>query len=435
MAEVRAFRGWRYDVSKIGALSQVVAPPYDVIGPELQHRLHEASPYNVIRLELGQDEPPGSTSQEDKYQRAGRLLREWRRSGILVEEASPALYAYHQVFQDPSGSERTRRGFLARVRLEPFGSGNIYPHEKTLSGPKADRLALYRATGCNISPVFGLYPDEAGKIQAVIETGLEGTPPLEAVDHLGVRHRLWPVTDSGIHTQVQGLLAELPVYIADGHHRYETGLKYRDELAAAGELSGHDDPANFTLMMLVGMSDTGLEIQPTHRLIKGFPGVTSEQLIERLNEAFDLSFEGEGHAGLMHAWEEIQLWGAQDMLGFGTVADGRWLTARLRDEAVMAQLVPDHSRAWRGLGVAILQKLVLEKLFADLGTPELEYVHRVDEVDQACASRRCDAACLVPAATMEDIRVIAGGGETMPPKSTYFYPKLATGFVLNPLRG
>src|SRR6476469_4105344 len=214
MPDVSPFRGVRYDVARVGTLSDVVAPPYDVIDPALQDRLYQASPYNVIRLELNRAEP-GDTEDQSRYTRAARYLRDWLRQGILRQEDHPALYVYEQTFE-VEGAMHTRRGFLARVRLEPFGQGRIYPHEQTLSGPKADRLALYHATGFNLSPIFGLYPDPGQVVLRVIEGGLRERTPLVATDHLVVENRLWVVTDSQTHTAVRGLMAAQPVFIADG---------------------------------------------------------------------------------------------------------------------------------------------------------------------------------------------------------------------------
>ena len=338
MPDVLPFRGVRYDVARVGTLSDVVAPPYDVIDPALQDRLYHASDYNIIRLELNREEP-GDTETQGRYARAARFLRDWLRQGVLREEDHAALYVYEQTF-DVEGTTHTRRGFLARVRLEPFGQGKIYPHEQTLSGPKADRLALYHATGFNLSPIFGLYPDPEGEVLRSVEAGLRDRTPLVATDHLGVENQLWVVEDQKTHAAVRGLMASKPVFIADGHHRYETGLKYRDERAKAGELSGDDDPANFCLMMLVGMSDPGLLILPTHRLVSGFPGLTAEALAERLAPEFEVTITGEGEAGCRAAWQAIEQGGDQDVLGFGTVADGRWLLARLRSDEAMDRLAP-----------------------------------------------------------------------------------------------
>jgi len=432
MPDIRPFRGIRYDMARVGALAGVVAPPYDVIDPALQDRLYDASPYNVIRLELNRDEP-GDTPESGKYARAARTLKEWRREGILREDGAPTFYLYEQTFE-VEGQQHTRKGFLARVRLEPFGEGQIYPHEQTLAGPKADRLALFNATQFNLSPIFGLYPDADAEVIAAVEAGRRDRTPLEAVDHLGVINRLWPITDSATHTTVSGLLTPKSIFIADGHHRYETGLAFRDALAASGQLGGDDDPAHFTMMMLVGMSDPGLLIQPTHRLANGYAGLSVDALHDALASEFDVVDKGEGPAAARAAWEDIEMGGVQDMLAFGTVADGRWITARLRSDAAMDRLAADHGPDWRALGVSILHVLVLDHLLLKHGGSDCRYVHRLDEVLAAIDTRACDLACLVPPAGMEHVEAIASNGEKMPPKSTYFYPKLLSGLVLNPLR-
>ena len=433
MADIRAFRGFRYDLGRVGALSDVVAPPYDVVEPALQQKLYDQSPHNAIRLELTREEP-GDDEATNRYTRAGNTLREWLADNVLRQDTARALYVYEQEYA-VEGQTFVRRGFMARLRLEPFGEGKVFPHEQTMSGPKADRLKLFTATGFNLSPLFGLYPDAEGEVFSHIEPLIRTAPPIVAKDHLGVTNRLWVVTDSAVISKVVGAMGPKPVYIADGHHRYETGLKYLEERRAAGEVPDDEAAPNFCLMMLVGMSDPGLLILPTHRLVSGLAlEVTAKLLEDSLEEHFDV-VERFG-ANSQAAWEFIQMDGSQSLLGFGTVADGQWLVARLKDPAVMAELAPDHSDEWRGLGVSILHKLVLERLLPHRigGTPVCKYVHLMDEVDDATAKKECQLACLVPPATMEHVEEIAGHGEKMPPKSTYFYPKLLTGLVFNSLK-
>lgn len=419
-------------MTRVGALSDVVAPPYDVIDPALQDRLYAASPYNVIRLELNRDEP-GDSPESNRYTRAAKFLSGWRREGVLREDDHPALYVYHQTFH-VEGQEYTRKGFLARVRLEPFGKGKIFPHEQTLSGPKADRLALFHATEYNLSPIFGLYPDSSAAVLHAVEAGLRDRTPLEAADHLGVLNRLWPVTDARAHTAVQGLMGSKPIFIADGHHRYETGLKFRDDLEAAGALSGEDDPAHFCMMMLVGISDPGLLILPTHRLVSGFPGLSADALAEKLAPEFAVERVGAGEAAARSVWETIETGGDQDVLGFGTVLDDQWLLARLRSDSTMDRITPDHSADWRSLGVSVLHELALKHLLGSAGTASCRYVHLIDEVVADVSAKGCDLACLVPAAGMGHVESIASNLEKMPPKSTYFHPKLLSGLVINSLR-
>ena len=432
MADIRGFRGFRYDLGSVGTLSDVVAPPYDVVDAALQQKLYDSSPYNAIRLELTRDEP-GDDEQHNKYTRAGNTLREWVGANVIRQDTGRGLYVYEQEYT-VEGKTFTRRGFMARVRLEPFGTGMVFPHEQTMSGPKEDRLQLYRATGFNLSPVFGLYPDD-GDVFAHLEPLVRAAPPLVATDHLGVINRLWTVTDSATVSKVIGAMGPKPVYIADGHHRYETGVKYLDERRELGEVADDEAAPNFCLMMLVGMSDPGLLILPTHRLVSGLAAdLTAPQLEAALADHFDI-VERTGTSA-QAAWEHIQMDGAQTALGFGTAADGQWLVAKLRDDAIMAELAPDHSDDWRGLGVSVLHKLVLDRLLREKvgGTPVCRYVHLLSEATDATAKGECQLACLVPPATMGHVERIAGLGEKMPPKSTYFYPKLLTGLVFNSLK-
>jgi uncharacterized protein (DUF1015 family) len=427
MADIRAFRGFRYDLGQVGALSDVVCPPYDVIDSALQQRLYDASPYNAVRIELAREQP-GDSETDNKYIRAARILKEWTFHNVLKQDTARNLYVYEQEFT-VEGQTYVRRGFLARVRLEPFGTGRIFPHEQTMSGPKADRLKLYQATGFNISPVFGLYPDDAREVAAKLEPLVRNAPPTVAKDHLGVINRFWVVSDPATITQVIGLMGPKPVFIADGHHRYETGLKYLEEQRAAGNVPDDEAPANFCLMMLVGMSDPGLIILPTHRLVSELPALTTAQMKAMVKDHFDVVGEFDTAAA---CWDHVQLEDAQNVLGFGTVADGKWFAAKLRNPAVMATLAPDQSAEWRELAVSILHKLVLEKLVG--GTPTCTYVHTLNEVTEAVGAKRCQLACLVPPCEMTHVERIAGNREKMPPKSTYFYPKILTGLVLHSLK-
>jgi len=434
MADIRAFRGFRYDLGRVESLAAVVAPPYDVIDAALQQKLYDASPYNAIRVELTKDET-GDTASENKYSRASRTLKDWTGEEILKQDTARSIYVYEQEFT-VEGETFTRRGFMARVRLEPFGTGRIFPHEQTLSGPKADRLKLYQATGFNISPVFGLYPDAAGEIFAKLEPLIRNSPPMTATDHLGVINRLWVVTDSATISAIIGLMGPKPVFIADGHHRYETGLKYLEEQQAAGTVQDDESAPNFCLMMLVGMNDPGLIILPTHRLVSGLPNVRSEELQEALLDYFDIV---ETETNAKGCWEIAQLHAdaaPAPVLAFGTVTDGKWFVARLRDPAIMAELAKDQSEDWRGLSVSVLHKLVLDKLVKDAfpGTQSCTYVHLLKEVIDAAAAKSCQIVCLVPPVGMDEVEAIAGNREKMPPKSTYFYPKILTGLVLNSLR-
>ena len=440
MADVQPFRGYRYNLAQVGALEDVIAPPYDVIDSALQEELYAKNPANVVRLILNK-ETPNDTELDNRYTRSAACLRDWLANDILLQESQRSIYAVEQRFE-VDGRILTRKGFLARVKLEPFGQGSIFPHEETLSGPKADRLKLFRATAMNLSPVFGLYPDPTAAVPKLLDQAIGRALPIEATDHLGVVTRIWPLADHHLVNQITALIADKPVFLADGHHRYETGLKYLSEREQQATLEGRtlepDAQARYILMFLVAMSDKGLEVQPTHRLVRGLPGISTERLRELLEPAFDIAPFGKGEESCKAAWEEIEMGGEQDVLAFGTRSDSNWFLARLKDQATMEQVAPGKSDAWRALGVAILHGVALDGLLkphAGHDGLRCTYVHQVREVieDQASA-QGADIAVLVPPATIDMVEEIAGGGEKMPPKSTYFYPKIPSGLVFNPLK-
>ena len=432
MADVHPLRGWRYDVSQVGSLADVTAPPYDVIGPDQQKELYERHPCNVVRLILNRDEP-GDDSPNARYDRASGFLRQWTTTGILQQERDDSLYVYHQEFEW-EGRKYVRKGFLGRIRLEEFGEGQVFPHEQTMSGPKADRLALTKACRMNLSPIFGLYPDDQAMAQNALEAAIAGQTALEVSDELGVVHRVWPVSHHVAVNSVRDGLRDKPIFIADGHHRYETALNYRRSLAEQGTLD-ELHPANFVLMMFVGMADPGLAILPTHRLISGLPELSAADVSAALADHFELEAMGSGDAAARQTWELMEADGGQNVFGFGTT-DGQWWFGRLADASPMAELCPDQSPEWRELGVSLLHRLVLDHLVGGKypdSDQQCRYVHLMDEVTTGLANKECQLACLVAPAGIDHVRDIASRFEKMPPKSTFFYPKLLSGLVLNPL--
>lgn len=432
MPDIQAFRALRYDLGHVGSLSDVIAPPYDVISPAMQEELYKRHPANCIRLILNREEP-GDDEEHDRYARAARFLRNWQSEGLLFADADPALYVYHQDFTT-DGQSYTRRGFLARVRLEPFGEGKIFPHEETMSGPKADRLRLTTACRANLSPIFGLYPDPENEAHELLEAAIAGQIPVEATDHLDVVHRMWAVTDPEVIAGVSRVMGPKPTFIADGHHRYETACNYRAQLAGAGKLDPVH-PANFVLMMCVGMSDPGMIVLATHRLFRGLPAMDSAKLTTALGNCFETRIMGEGSDLAPTVWREIEERDDQGTLGLFTADDERWTLATITDEgrAKMNQIAADHSAGWRGLGVSILHRLVVETLLDGKGLPKPKYVRGVDEVVTDLDTGEFPLAALVMPATLEHIRQISEEQERMPAKSTYFYPKLLSGLVFNPL--
>ncbi len=437
MPQIQAFRGLRYNLALVGSLTNCIAPPYDVVDSELQDYLYNLSPYNFLRLELNRPEEDDS-DENAVYDRAARIYREWRNEGILQPEPDPAIFVYHQIF-DRNGQTLTRRGFMARVRLQRFGEGNIYPHEQTHAKAKDDRLRLTRATKANLSQIFGLYPDEDNEIQNLLEDKVVGVHGLEATDHLGVLHRMWPVSDVKTIQEVTALISARDMFVADGHHRYETACNYRDELNAQSPLP-EEHPANYVLTMLVGMSDPGLVVLPTHRLLHGVPEMTTEQLHERLSPYFDCERVGMGPEQAGAVWAEMDRYDEQMIMALYSNASNEWTRISARQEAVdrMAVIAAEHSQDWQGLGVAVLHRLVFEDALGLKDMPKPTYVHQVQEVIDGLHGRlegklRYPLAALVMPATIEHIRSVSLHQERMPAKSTYFYPKLVSGLVVHPL--
>ena len=385
MPEIHAFRGLRYDMGHVGSLSNVIAPPYDVIGPELQDELYKRHPANVIRLILNRDEP--GDGDGDRYVRASRFLRNWAQEGVLQTESDPAIYVYHQQF-DYDGQTFVRRGFMARVRLEPFGTGNIYPHEETHAAAKADRLLLTKACKANLSQIFGIYPDPENKTQDALEGQIDDVQPLEAVDHLGVIHRLWPVTDVASIQVASASIAGKPMFVADGHHRYETACNYREFLREQGQLTDENHPANFVMTMCVSMNDRGMIVLPTHRLFRGMPAIDSETLREKLGDNFDSRIAGEGVDLAQMLWSQIEQDDHQGQLALYCRKDERWVIATVNDvgRARLAEVASDRSEDWRSLGVSVLHRLVVETLLGNTDLPKPKYVHLVEELIDAIDS-------------------------------------------------
>lgn len=427
MAQVEPFSALRYDLGQVGDLSDVIAPPYDVIDPVFLDQLYKQHPCNVVRIDFNRPESDDAGTQ-DRYVRAEKFFRQWQQEGVLIREHEDALYVYHQEF-DWEGKHYVRKGFLGRIKLEEFGKGTVFPHEQTLSGPKQDRLDLMRATKANLSAVFGLYPDAENTAQQPLEEAIRKLTPVVARDHLGVIHKVWPVTDRTVINKVCASLADKPIFIADGHHRYETACNYRNELAAKGELT-ESSGANYTLMMFISMEDPGLAILPTHRLVSGLPNLTIEDVRAALAGHFNI----ESVASADEAWELMAVDGDQNLFGLGTPSDGKWIIARATDTSPMAKLAPQQSKEWRELGVSLLHKLIIDHLIVGRfpeSKPTFKFVHLMDEVQTSMKDKSCQLACLVNPAQIDHVRDIASKLEKMPPKSTYFYPKLLTGLVFH----
>ena len=433
MPEIQAFRGIRYNLGRVGALSDVVTPPYDVIGPKLQEHFYKLHPNSFIHIDLNKIEPGDDDEKNNRYTRSAKIYKQWHAEGVFVTEGDPAIYVYHQEFT-ADGTTYIRKGFLGRQRLTRFGEGQVFPHEETLPAAKVDRLMLMVTTKANLSPVFGLYPDPNCEADTLLDQAIAGKTPLVAADHLGVVHRLWPVTDVAVISKLSAIMGPKPIFIADGHHRYETACNYRDQIHDSGFLSP-THPANYVLMMCVAMDDPGLIVMPTHRLFRGVPSLTGGELAAKLSPCFTTRPAGKGPDAATSVWEDIETGGQQGAIGLYTQKDGCWLIATLTaaGKERMAEVAKEHSEAWRSLGVSLLHRLVIGDLLGCKDLPKPGYVHLIEEVTEGLKTGEYPLAAVVMPATVEHVRTISMGGERMPAKSTYFYPKLLSGLVINPL--
>jgi uncharacterized protein (DUF1015 family) len=422
MADVQPLRTVRYEPSAAGPLEDVIAPPYDVIDAELRAELAARSPNNVVEIDLPEPPPGGG----DRYEHAAATMRDWFERGVLVREDEPALWALRQDYSGPDGSERTRTGFLARVRVEEYGPGRIRPHERTHPGPKEDRLRLTRATRANLSPIFSLFADPGGTAAEALEPALEGEPFAGAADHEGTRQTLWRVTDPDRISALQAALAGAELLIADGHHRYETARVYADEIGGEGD-------HRYVLMLLCSLSDPGLLVFPTHRLLTGLKDDSRKQVAIR--DALRRDFE----------IEELATPGELEPSADGRIAYGymdsffkRPFRVTLKDQSIADRALAGMPEPYRRLDTAVLESLILR---GALGMSEddiahlrgLDYSKNLEDAIHRVESGVADAGFFMRATPVEQVREVAEAGESMPPKSTYFYPKVPTGLVFNPL--
>lgn len=435
MPTLRPFRALRYDPTAIADVAAVISPPYDVISPAQQATLAARHPRNSVLLDLPPDQPgdePGA-----RYRRAAAALAAWRSDGTLRKDPAPAIYAYEQAYDVPGTTvERTQRGFFARLALESFGPGSgVLPHERTLGGPKEDRHALLKATGANFSPIVGLYESPSGESGQLLASVAVEPPATAATDDDGVRHRLWVVPvgrrgDGSPGARLIELAEAGPITIADGHHRYETALRYRDE-RAANRACTIDPPYEFILALVFDLATTEMTILPTHRVVRGGPP------------------EGELPAALERLFRVEPLPSAETLVAafpptggggngprIGSWAGGRAAVLRPRTEALAPLLPGDASPVLRGLGVTVLEAAF--SAIHGLDRAAIAAGERIDYVRDAVAAIAAvdrgegDAAYLLEPTDAADVVRVARAGELMPQKSTYFYPKPATGLLFSP---
>ena len=429
MAIVRPFRAIRYNQNKIGGLSRVVAPPYDVISPEEREKLYGGSPYNMVRLILGKD----GAGDGDWYAGAGRLWRQWQEEGVLERDEEPAIYVYRQQFV-LEGEPGARNGLIAAVRLEGLASGNVVPHEQTMRSPREDRMRVMKAVHANLSPVYSLFDDDSGEVSSLLR-GLDAPVEMEVVDGQGVKNVVSVLRDRVGVEEIAERLSSKRLYIADGHHRYETALAYRELLRQ--EHGGGDAPYDYIMMLCVSADDPGLRILPAHRVLRGLKRDVVREFKERARRFFEI-VEIENASEPAKALRILaESSDRPSFLVYGS-CDGEFCLLRLRDGDAMSRLVPNMSTAWRELDVSVLHTVLIGEV---LGlTPEetirgdsIAYLREPGRVVELVASGEYQLAVFHNPTRVEQMRRVAAEGERLPPKSTYFYPKPLSGLVMNSL--
>jgi uncharacterized protein (DUF1015 family) len=430
MAHIAPFRGILYNLKKIPDLSKVTAPPYDVIAPEEQERLHRKSPYNIVRLILNQEPNP--------YESVARLFEEWQREEILIRDVVPALYFLSHRFPHKEEGEKERKGFMALIRIEDFSSGAIRPHEATLEGPKEDRLRILFACRAHLSPIFGLYSDAKQLINRMLAEHVQGEAPhIETKEDRGGTCRLWRITEPEMIRIVQREMAQQPLLIADGHHRYEAALNYRDHLRRQKANFTGREAFNYVMMFVANMRDEGLLILPTHRLVRSFPPIPFQQLEESLQRYFYIEPYPKTAAGQRWFLRTLRSVGKKrHLIGASFRRDPRYLILRLKNKRFMQRLAGDLSAPLRELDVSILHRLILDHILGlkpeEQVRPEVtSYSQDEEKVLQALEREDYQAAFILNPPQPEEILEIALSGEKMPQKTTYFYPKLISGLVIN----
>lgn len=407
MAVVTSFCGFRYNPEKIDNLSNVFAPPYDVINPEEQEELYGVSPYNVVRLILPRCEG------EQKYIKAGQTLRDWIAGQLLIQEAEPSIYPYHQEF-DLDGKRVRRRGFISTVRIEDFSSKIILPHERTFPKPKMDRLKLTLACKANLSPVFSIYSDPEGSIEKAIDEHLDDGPLIDSVYKDGVRNRLWKISDRDLISKITTTMSDLNLLIADGHHRYETALEYRNLQKNDSRTSSGERPYDYVMMYLARAEDEGLLINPTHRVLRNLDSLDPKELIQKIAERFDIK--------RIDLKEGVPSLGSREFL----------ILSKDSENVIKVSPKELYPESFKNLAVMSLHNVVLKEIITEEKT-EILYTKSVTEVSELVKSGQYILGVILPPLTALDIFEVVLADEKLPHKTTYFYPKILSGLVFNPL--
>lgn len=420
MAEIKGFPALRF-TEKAGSIRELTCPPYDIISEEQRKAYLMKNSRNVIRLELPRE-------GADPYREAGKTLRTWMEEGFLATDSKDSVYIYEEEFSVKRQVSRLK-GFICRVKLEPFSKGVVLPHEETLSKAKADRFNLMEATGCNFSQIYSLYMDEEAKTATLLEELSKGLPDVEFTDGEGIVQRLWVVTDPAALKTLSRQFAERRLYIADGHHRYETALNYLQDRKEKGLPIGDADSV---MMMLVDMENDGLVVFPTHRIVRGLGHFSANSVLETCSDYFDVAEKTD----TSRMEQELEALYNEGKKAFGFYFGKGWYLLTLKDPSVMDRLLPDACAPLRTLDVSVLHTLILERLMGIdkenmANQKNLTYTRDIAEALSAVDAGEADCSFILNPTRVSEIRDVAAAGGKMPQKSTYFYPKLITGLVMN----
>lgn len=425
MAEIKAFRGMRFNTEKAGGIKSLCCPPYDIISEEQRLGFIEENQYNIIRLELPKGETPYATAAE--------VLKVWEESGILTLEDKPALYIYEEEFT-AYGKRNSIKGLICRLKVEEFSKGVVLPHEFTLSKAKEDRLNLMKATNCNFSQIYGLYMDEEHTSLKTIDENSTGAADLEFTDDDNITHRMWIVTDEAVIEKLSKDFTERKIYIADGHHRYETALNYRNYCREQG-ISKEGDAQDYQMIFLCDMLHPGLVVFPTHRLVRDLESFNKDEVLTKCEKYFNI----EKKCGTEDMEEILSEKDKNGEKAFGFyVGGGEWYLLTLKDISVMDTVLPDMCQASRQLDVSVLHSLILEEIFGIdkenmAAQINLTYTKFFEEAISLVDAGKMQCSFVLNSTKVTEIRDVATAGEKMPQKSTYFYPKMITGLVMNKL--
>ncbi len=422
MPVIRPFRGIRYNQSKVN-IATVIAPPYDVISPQQQNAYYDKDPFNIVRLILGRE--------DDRYSAAAKAFAEWQSAGVLMRDEKSAVYPLIQTFQNSNGSTIRRKGFIALCRLEEFEKGIVLPHEKTLSKAKEDRFKLFKATNSNFSQVFGLYSDSKKKVDAIVNA-LFTSPAAIDVTFEGVRNQLWVLSDASALAKIEGEMESKQVLIADGHHRYETALAYRDLMRSQNPHHTGTELYNYVMMFFTNLDDEGLVIFPTHRVVHSLPKFDWNTVSLSIKQYFEMK----EYSSQEELLKQLAL-RKKHSYGIIVGAHPQFFLASLKNESMLNLLAPaDVPSEVKELDVALLHSFILGKVLgisveAQEKKLNIHYIQQIEDCMKEVKSGTAHIAFIINPTRIEQVRAVAKAGHTMPQKSTFFYPKLLSGLVLN----